>query len=80
MGHHRYRHKHLVDTLLSQGYEVKRLRDSVKKDLIGKYQKAVKYMMAYSFPDYFHGVVLLILNPFYTDFVTCIVTLYQCHA
>ena len=52
-----YRHKHLVDRLLSQGYEVKGLRNSFKKfygrylDLIGKYQKSVKDMMAASFPD-----------------------------
>ena len=47
-----YRHK-----LLSQGYEVKCLRNSFKKfygrypDLIGKYQRSVKDMMADSFPD-----------------------------
>ena len=41
----------------SQGYEVKRLRNSFKKfygryaDLIGKYQRSVKYMVADSFPD-----------------------------
>ena len=43
-----YRHKLLVDRLLSQGYEVKRLRNSFKKfygrypDLIEKYQRLVK--------------------------------------
>ena len=51
------RHKLLVDRLLSQGYEVKRLRKSFKKfygtypDLIGKYQRSVKDMVADSFPD-----------------------------
>ena len=49
--------KLLVDRLLSQGYEVKRLRNSCKKfygrypDLIGKYQRSVKDMVADSFPD-----------------------------
>ena len=53
-GHH---HKVLVDRLLSQGYEVKRLRNSFKKfygrypDLIGKYQRSVKDMVADLFPD-----------------------------
>ena len=52
-----YRHKLLVDRLLSQGYEVKRLRNSFKKfygrypDLIGKYQRSVKDMVPDSFPD-----------------------------
>ena len=52
-----YRHKLLVDRLLSQGYEVKRLRNSFEKfydrypDLIGKYQRSVKDMIADSFPD-----------------------------
>ena len=52
-----YRHKLLVDRLPSQGYEVKCLRNSFKKfygrypDLIGKYQKSVKDMVADSFPD-----------------------------
>ena len=47
-----YRHKLLVDRLLSQGYEVKHLRNSFKKfygrypDLIGKYQGSVKDMVA----------------------------------
>ena len=47
-----YPHKLLVDRLLSQGYEVKRLRNSFKKfygrypDLIGKYQRSVKDMVA----------------------------------
>ena len=42
----------------SQGYEVKRLKSSFKKfyasypDLIGKYQRSVKDMVADSFPDY----------------------------
>ena len=49
--------KLLVDRLLSQGYEVKRLRNSFKKfygrypDIIGKYQRSVKDMVADSFPD-----------------------------
>ena len=52
-----YRHKILVDRLMSQGYEVKRLRNLFKKfygrypDLIGKYQRSVKDMAADSFPD-----------------------------
>ena len=52
-----YRHKLLVDRLLSQGYEVKHLRNSFKKfygrypDLIGKYQRSVKDMVADLFPD-----------------------------
>ena len=52
-----YRHKLLFDRLLSQGYEVKRLRNSLKKingrypDLIGKYQRSVKDMVADSFLD-----------------------------
>ena len=47
----------LTDRLLSQGYEVKPLRNSFKKfygrypDLIGKYQRSVKDMVADSFPD-----------------------------
>ena len=42
---------------LSQGYEVKCLRNSFRKfygrypDLIGKYQRSVKDMVADSFPD-----------------------------
>ena len=52
-----YRHKLLFDRLLSQGYEVKCLRNSFKKlygkypDVIGKYQRSVKDMIADSFPD-----------------------------
>ena len=52
-----YHHKLLVDRLLSQGYEVKCLRNSFKKfygrylDLIGKYQRSVKDMVTDSFPD-----------------------------
>ena len=47
-----YHHKLLVDRLLSQGYEVKHLRNSFKKfygrypDLIGKYQRSEKDMAA----------------------------------
>ena len=52
-----YHHKLLVDRLLSQADEVKHLRNSFKKlygrypDLIGKYQRSVKDMVADSFPD-----------------------------
>ena len=52
-----YCHKLLIDRLLSQVYEVKRLRNSFKKlhgrypDLIGKYQRSVKDMVADLFPD-----------------------------
>ena len=52
-----YHHKLLVDRLLSQGYEVKRLRKSFKKfygrypDFIRKYQRSVKDMVADLFPD-----------------------------
>ena len=52
-----YRHRLLVDRLLSQGYEVQCLRNSFQKfygrypDLIRKYQRLVKDMMANSFPD-----------------------------
>ena len=52
-----YRRKLLFDRLLSQGYEVKCLRNSLINfygrypDLIGKYQRSVKDMMADSFPD-----------------------------
>ena len=52
-----YRHRLLVDRLLYQGYEVKRLRNSFKKfygrypDLIGKYQRSVKDMVVDSFPE-----------------------------
>ena len=53
------RHKLLVDRLLSQGYEVKRLRNLFKKfygrypDLIKKYERSIKDMIAVSFPDQF---------------------------
>ena len=52
-----YRHKLLVDRLLSQDYEVKRLTNSFKKfygrypDLIEKYQRSVKDKVDDSFPD-----------------------------
>ena len=52
-----YHHKPLVDRLLSKGYEVKHMRNSFKKfygrypDLIGKYQRSVKDMLADLFPD-----------------------------
>ena len=47
----------LTDSYLSQGYEVKLLRNSFKNfygrylDLSGKYQTSVKDMVADSFPD-----------------------------
>ena len=50
-----YRHKLLVDRLLSQGYRVNRLRNSFNKfygrypDLIQKYQRSVKVMVADSY-------------------------------
>ena len=53
----RNHHKPLVDRLLSQGYKVKCLRNSFKKfygrypDLIRKYQRSVKDMVADLFPD-----------------------------
>ena len=52
-----YCHKLLVNRLLSQGYQVKCLRNSFKKfyggcpDLIGRYRRSVKDMVADSFPD-----------------------------
>ena len=52
----RYRHKCLVDRLLSQGYIALRLEKSFKKfygryqDLIEKYQKSVNVMVNDSFP------------------------------
>ena len=52
-----YRPKLLVHRHLSQGYEAKRLRNSFETfygrypDLIGKYQRSVKDMVADSFPD-----------------------------
>ena len=52
-----YLHRRLVGRLLSQGYEVKRLRNSLKKfygrypDLIRKYQRSAKDIIADSFPD-----------------------------
>ena len=63
-----YRHKLLADRLLSQGYEVKCLKNSLKRfygrysDLIRKYQRSVKDMMADSFPNSFYAVVSLVLN------------------
>ena len=51
-----YRHKLLVDRLVTQGYEVKHLRNSFKK-FYGRYpdfirnQRSEKDMMADSFPD-----------------------------
>ena len=64
------RHKLLVDRLLSQDYEVKRLRNLFKKfygrypDLIKKYERSIKDMIADSFPDQFYTVVQLVLSPF----------------
>ena len=52
----RYRHKCLVDHLLSQGYIALRLEKSFKKfydrylSLIEKYQRSVKVMVKDSFP------------------------------
>ena len=52
----RYRHKCLVDELLSQGYTALRLEKSFKKfysrcqDLIEKYQRSVTEMVNDSFP------------------------------
>ena len=54
----RYRHKCLVDRLLSQGYIALRFEKSCKKfysryqDLIEKYQRSVKEMVNDSFPGY----------------------------
>ena len=54
----RYRHKCLVDRLLSQGYIALRLEKSFKKfygryqDLIEKYQRSVNVMVNDSFPGY----------------------------
>ena len=51
-----YRHKPLVDRLLSQGYKVNRLRNSFQKfydrypDLVVKYQKSVRDVLRDSFP------------------------------
>ena len=51
-----YRHKLLVDRLLSQGYKVNRLRNYFQKlygrypDLVAKYQKSVRDMLNDSFP------------------------------
>ena len=66
-----YRHQLLDNRLISQGYELKRLRNSFKNfygiypHLIRKYQKLVKDMMADSFNDYFHSVVQLVLSPLF---------------
>ena len=55
----RYRHKCLVDRLLSQGYKALRLEKSFKKfygryqDLIEKYQRSVNAMVSDSFPGQF---------------------------
>ena len=55
----RYRHKCLVDRLLSQGYIALRLEKSFKKfygryqDLIEKYQRSVNVMVNDSFPGQF---------------------------
>ena len=42
-----YRQKHLVDRLLSQGYEVKRLRDSFKK-IYGRYPHLIRTVLEHS--------------------------------
>ena len=55
----RYRHKYLVDRLLSQGYKALRLEKSFKKfygryqDLIEKYRRSVNAMVSDSFPGQF---------------------------
>ena len=55
----RYRHKCLVDRLLSQGYKALRLEKSFKKfygryqDLIEKYRRSVSAMVSDSFPGQF---------------------------
>ena len=55
----RYRHKCLVDRLLSQGYKALRLEKSFKKfygrywDLIEKYWRSVNAMVSDSFPGQF---------------------------
>ena len=55
----RYRHKCLVDRLLSQGHKALRLEKSFKKfygryqDLIEKYQRSVNAMVSDSFPGQF---------------------------
>ena len=55
----RYRHKCLVDRLLSQGYKALRLEKSFKKfygryqDLIEKYRRSVNAMVSDSFPRQF---------------------------
>ena len=55
----RYRHKCLVDRLLSQGYKALRLEKSFKKfygryqDLIEKYRRSVNAMVSDSFPGQF---------------------------
>ena len=55
----RYRHKCLVDQLLSQGYKALRLEKSFKKfygryqDLIEKYRRSVNAMVSDSFPGQF---------------------------
>ena len=54
-----YRHKCLVDRLLSQGYKALRLEKSFKKfygryqDLIEKYRRSVNAMVSDSFPGQF---------------------------
>ena len=55
----RYRHKCLVDRLLSQGYKALRLEKSFKKfygryqDLVEKYRRSVNAMVSDSFPGQF---------------------------
>ena len=55
----RYRHKCLIDRLLSQGYKALRLEKSFKKfygryqDLIEKYRRSVNAMVSDSFPGQF---------------------------
>ena len=68
---------------LSQGYEVKCLKNWFKKfygrnpDLIGKYQRSVKDIIADSFPEQFNVVVQFSFESFFKCLVTWIVTFYQ---
>ena len=58
-----YRHKLFVGRLLFQGYEIKGLKNSLKKfydsypDVIKKYQRLVNNTTNDSFRGYFHGVI-----------------------
>ena len=75
-----YHHNFLFDRLLSQNYEMKRLRTSCKifygryPDLIRKYPRSMKDVMDDSFPD--SVFLFFLINLFYDDFVASIVTFY----